>query len=237
MRLKILTAVLLTCGVSTMHAAADPNAHELLKTAVEQANLFSGQAAPYQLDVDFTIQVTAPVKGHLELKWAGKDRWWRRIDVAGFRQIDIRDGSKLYTNRNAGYTPAGVRELINMLEFTQANQSREMAVKDGRHCHKEHQKAYCVQGTLPITGSEMHEMCVGVNTNEILSDNWKESPGEQRSEEFSNYTNLGTYRYPRNLALSLNGNPIITANVTALASTTFDDTLFTTQRETLASLK
>lgn len=237
MRLRILTLALLACGVSPLFGAADPNAQELLKTAVEQANLFTGQAAPYQLDVDFTIQVTDPVKGHLELKWAGKDRWWRRIDVGGFRQIDIRNGSKLYTNRNAGYTPAGVRELIEMLEFSQANQSREMTVKDGRHCHKNHQKAYCVLGTLPITGNEMHELCVGVNTNEILSDNWKEAPGEQRSEEFTNYTNLGSYRYPRNLALSLNGNPIITASVTALASATFDESLFATQRETVASLK
>jgi hypothetical protein len=84
MKKLIQTTALLICSFSVVLSATDPAAQELLVTAKQQASLFHNQDSPFQLDVDFVLQMNVPTPGHLTLKWAAKDRWWRRIDMQGF---------------------------------------------------------------------------------------------------------------------------------------------------------
>src|SRR5262249_4156797 len=117
-----MTAMLL-CSFSVVSGASDPAGQELLVTVMQQASLFHNQGSPFQLDVDFILQVSVPTHGHLTLKWAATDRWWRRIDMQGFEQIEIRNGDMLYTTRNAEFTPIRVRELVGLLQFAEDSES------------------------------------------------------------------------------------------------------------------
>ena len=82
-----------------------PRRQQLLITAKQQASLFHDQASPFQIDVDFVVQMNAPTQGHLTLKWEAKDRWWRKIVMDRFEQIEIRNDDRHYTSRNIDFTP------------------------------------------------------------------------------------------------------------------------------------
>jgi TonB family protein len=70
-----------------------------------------------------------------------------------------------------------------------------------------------------------HEVCINSASHDILSDEWKEPPDEQRSEEYTDYFDFGGHRYPRKLELLVNGAKVISASVGMLTKTTFDEAL------------
>jgi len=123
MRKLIRTTALLISSFPVVLSATDPAAQELLVTAKQQASLFHKQDSPFQFDVDFLLQMNVPTHGHLTLKWAAQDRWWRRIDMQGFEQIEIRNGERLYTTRNLDFTPIRIRELVSLLQFAEGSES------------------------------------------------------------------------------------------------------------------
>jgi hypothetical protein len=86
-------------------AGTDPAAQQLLIAAEQQADLFSKDAGPFQLEVDFVAQVQVPTQGHLIYRWESSERWWRKVTMGLFEQIDVKDGDRLYTSRNAPFTP------------------------------------------------------------------------------------------------------------------------------------
>lgn len=43
-----------------------------------------------KLEVGFTDQMQVPMTEGLTFKWQTKDRWWRKIVMNGFEEIDIR---------------------------------------------------------------------------------------------------------------------------------------------------
>jgi hypothetical protein len=190
--------------------------------------------------MDFVADVktgVGPTNGHFELNWEAKDRWWRQIDMGGFRLTEIRVGSKLYTSRNAGFTPLVVREFLSLLEFAQVDQRRnQLVVKEQKRCKKDCVKAFCIKGEIATDSNEQHEMVVSATDSQILSDDWKTAPDQSRREEFSNWVALDKYRYyPRKLLLSVNGDKIITASVTNLTTAPFDETLLIPPEGALAS--
>src|SRR5665213_405765 len=100
MKHYVLTAVLIAASSHAMLAAPEPPTQEMLTAAQKQADLLGGQGEPFQLGMDFVADAktgVGPTAGHFELKWEAKDRWWRQIELGGFRQTEIRVGSKLYT--------------------------------------------------------------------------------------------------------------------------------------------
>ncbi len=230
MKHYLLTTVLVLASVQALLAASDPPAQQVLATAQSQANILGGQGEPFQLGMDFIADVktgAGPSSGHFELKWEAKDRWWRQTDLGGFRLTEIRVGNKLYTSRNAGYTPLAVREFLSLLEFAQVDQRRnQLVIKEQKRCKKDGVKALCIKGELATDANERHEMVVSAAGSEILSDDWSASPDHRRREEFSNWVALDKYRYyPRKLQLTVNGDKIVTASVTNLTTAPFDETL------------
>jgi hypothetical protein len=115
----VLATALFLSSVSPLIGATDPAAQQLLISAKQQASLFHDQASPFQIDVDFVVQMKVSTQGHLTLKWQAKDRWWRKIVMDRFEQIDIRSDDRLYTSRNIAFTPIRIRELVSLLQFTE----------------------------------------------------------------------------------------------------------------------
>jgi hypothetical protein len=43
--------------------------------------------------------------------------------MQGFEQVEIRNGDRLYTSRNVGFTPLHIKELISLVEFAESSES------------------------------------------------------------------------------------------------------------------
>ena len=240
MKRLFLTAIFVAASSTAMFAAKDPQVEQLLSSAQTQADLFSGKGEPFQLGMDFVADPqtgVGPVAGHFDLKWEAKDRWWRQITLGGFKLTEIRNGKKLYTTRNAGFTPIAVREFFSLLDFAQMDQHRsQLLVKDQKRCKKNGVKAYCIKGEL-VNGdnNERHDVVVSANSH-ILSDDWQSAPDQRRTEEFTNWVALDKYRYyPSKLQLTVNGDKIISASVTNLTTAPFDETLLIPPQGAVAS--
>jgi TonB family protein len=214
-----LTAILFLCGIQLLSGATDPAAQALLIAAASQVNLIDDRSdGPFQLDVDFHAQMRLAAQGHLTFKWAGKDHWWRRVAMGDFEQIDIRNGDMLYTSRNAGFTPVRIGELFSLLQLpghpaARVAKKQKLRVRDGIALS-------CLQVEESVHG-KTHEVCVN-SSKEILSEEWMDAPDEHRQEQFSGYFDFRAHRYPRNLELVVDGSKVITANVTNLATASFD---------------
>ena len=221
---KSLWLVLLLIPIAPAYAAgADSPAQQLLNAAELQANLFHDQANPFDLDVDFTAQLNVPTRGHLKLKWAAVNRWWRKIELGAFQQIDIRNGDKLHTTRNIFFTPIPVRELIDLVEFAD-NPGRLVAKKVKRRAENGVQMA-CLQVEQKNSNGKSHELCIDAVTHDVLSDRWEDSPDERPRAQYSDYFDFGAHRYPRHLELRQNGGRLVEATVRSLTITSFDDSL------------
>lgn len=241
MRNYFLSTLFIFAFGSYAFAAPKSNSADQVFTVGQQpADLLGGQGDPFQLGMDFIADPqtgTGPAQGHFELKWEAKDRWWRQIDMGGFRLTEIRVGSKLYSQRNSGFTPLAVREFLSLLEVTQVNQHRnQIVVKEQRRCKKDGVKALCIKGELSTDSKERHEMVVSASGSQMLSDDWSASPDQRRKEEFTNWVALDKYRYyPKKLQLTVNGEKIVTASVTSLSTVTFDETLLIPPQGSMAS--
>ena len=76
---------------------------------------FSPDASPFQLEIDFVAQVRVPTQGHVTYRWEAGDRWWRKGSVGDFQEIDIKNRERLYTSRNAAFTPLRITELSRLV--------------------------------------------------------------------------------------------------------------------------
>jgi TonB family protein len=224
MKKLIQTTALLICSFPLVLGATDHAGQQLLITAKQQASLFHNQDSPFQLDVDFVLQMNVPTQGHLTLKWAAKDRWWRRIDMHGFEQIEIRKGDRLYTSRNIDFTPIRIGELVSLLQFAEGFESL-VVKKEKQRVENGGVEITCLQVGEENVKSKPHEVCVNPTSHEILRDEWQEQPDQRRKEDYSDYFDFAGHHYPRKLQLLVNGSVVITANIQNLAVTSFDDGL------------
>lgn len=217
------TALMLLCSCFPLLSATDPAAQQLLIAAKQQASLLHNQASPFQLDVDFVMQINVPTPGRLTLKWKAKDQWWRKIALQGFEEIEIRNGDRLYTSRNMDFTPIRVRELVSLLQFAESSES--LLVRKQKQSPENGIQVTCLQVAQESVKAKPHELCVNSASHEILRDTWQEPPDERRREEYSNYADFQGHHYPRKLQLLVNGSAVITANVQGITATTFDDAI------------
>lgn len=241
MKSPFAIALLIAVSAPLALAASDrASADKVFTIGQQPGDLVSGPGEPFQLGMDFTADGktgTGPATGHFELKWEAKDRWWRQVEMGGFKMTEIRVGSKLYTQRNAGFTPLAVREFLSLLEFTQVEKhGNQIAVKEQRRCKKDGVKAYCIKGEIASSSDEEHQIVVSASGSQVLSDDWSASADQRRREEFTNWVALDKYRYyPRKLQLSVNGEKIVTATVTSLTTAPFDETLLVVPQGAVAS--
>ena len=201
----------------------DPASQQLLTTAKQQANLYHDQTSPFELDVSFTAQINVPTQGQLTMRWEANDRWWRKVVMAGFEQIEIRNGDRLYTSRNLDFTPMRVGQLIGLLQFGQGSQG--LIVKGQKQRVENGIEMTCLKVEREGDKNGTHEICVNPTSSEILSDDFQGPPDERRSELYGDYFDFATHRYPRKLELRENGIRVITATVDSLAATPFDERL------------
>jgi TonB family protein len=222
---RTIAFLLLVCRV--LVGSTNPAAQQLIISAKQQASLFRDDASPLQLDVDFVAQMNAPAQGHLTLKWGGKDRWWRRIVMGDFEQIEIRNGDSLYTSRNISFKPVRIRELVSLLQFAEGSEG--LLVKKEKQRVENGVELTCLQVEQEKVRGK-HEVCVNSASHEILSDEWQEPPDEQRREQYTDYFDFEGHRYPRKLQLIVNGSKVLTANVSNLATAAFDPALLVTPK-------
>ena len=202
--------------------ATDNTAQELLATAKKTSSLFQDENKPFQMDVGFSGQVNTPVQGHFTLKWQTPARWWRKISMANFEQIDIRIDDKLYTSRNLDFTPIRVRELIALLEF--AERPENTRIKKQKEQTENGVSLLCLHLESKKWVKD-RELCLNSTSHEIVSEDWLEPPDQRRRERFTEYFDFGNLRFPRKLELIVNGSRAIAANVESLTASPFDDSL------------
>lgn len=223
MRKVILAGLFLLAATRLSLAGVDPVAQQLLIAAEQQADLFSRDASPFQLEVDFVAQVQVPTQGHVTYRWEAKDRWWRKVSMGAFQQIDVTNGEKLYTSRNAPFTPVRVRQLLSLLQISE-NPDRLDAKKQKQRVERG-LAIMCVQVQKEGKKSASHEVCVNPASREIVSDEWKEQPDGGGRLEYSDYLGFRGHRYPRKIERFENGIKAITAQVVSLATTPLDEAL------------
>jgi len=219
----VLATALFLSSVSPLIGATDPAAQQLLISAKQQASLFHDQASPFQIDVDFVVQMKVSTQGHLTLKWQGKDRWWRKIVIDRFEQIDIRSDDRLYTSRNIAFTPIRIIELVSLLQFTE--NSAGFQVRKQKQRVENGIQISCLKVEQENVKAKPHEVCINPASQEILRDQWQEPPDERREEQYSDYLDFGGHHFPRKLQLVVNGSVVVKAEVQNLTATVFDQAL------------
>jgi TonB family protein len=222
MKKATLVTVLLVGSLPLSTGSTSPAAQQLLVTAKQQASLLHDQTSPIRLDVDFLAQMNVPTKGHLTLKWQGKDLWWRRIVMGDFEQIEIRNGDRQYTTRNLSFIPVRIGELISLIQF--AEDSGGLLAKKQKERVENGIGMVCIQVEGERRG-KTHEVCVNSASHDILSDEWQEPPDERLREQYTDYFDFGGHRYPRKLQLLVNGINVVIANVVNLTTAAVDQTL------------
>jgi TonB family protein len=188
-----------------------------------QGNIFSDDAGPFHLDIDFKMQVQVLEQGHLILKREAKDRWWRRVTVGALQETDIRKGDMLYTGRNASFTPVRVTELISLIVLV--GNPDQLQVKKTKRRVEGGVEVACLEMQGVGKGQSKHEVCLNPDSHELLSDAWEAFPGDHRREEYSDYFEFRGHRYPRKINLFVNGSKVIEAQVASLVTAPLDEKL------------
>jgi TonB family protein len=224
MKTAILIAVFLFSPSQLFPLSDDQAGQQLLIAAKQQSNLFQQDSDPFQLEVEFVVQIQVPTQGHLTFKWEADNRWWRRIVAGNFEQIDMRNGDRLYTTRNAPFTPLRILELMSLLHFAH---SEGLVVKKEKKRIVQGVAMTCfeVKRESSTRGEPTHQDCVNSTTHELLSDEWEVAADEQRRQQYAEYFDFRALRYPRTLELFVNGSKEITAHVAGLTAANLDPAL------------
>jgi TonB family protein len=211
-RLLLSTLIAAACPVALM-ASDKQAAQDLLNTAAQQVFLLDNSAKPFVLDVDFTAKIDRPIQGHLRLRWEAKDRWWSKVTMGPFEQVQLMNGDKSYTLQNLDFTPLRVRDLMDLLHVTK---DFDMLVvkKDKRH----------LEGGLPVDCIEAErqdiepqheEVCADASTHWVVKHTLT-NPATDQTIRYSAFAEFGGRTYPRRLQLDKNGQTVITATVMEL---------------------
>jgi TonB family protein len=225
MKKLILVAAFFVCSFEPALGSEDPALQQLLTAAEQHANLYYDQTTPFQLDVDFVAQIEVPLEGHLTFKWEAKDRWWRKVVMGDFQQIEVKNGDWHYTLRNIDFTPLRVGNLIGLLDH--GAESSQLVAKKEKHRTEHGIEMNCIEVEHKGYVESSRDVCLSPASNEILIDEWKEPPDEQHREQFADYFDFGKHQYPRTLELLVNGSKVITAHVVNMTSAPFDESLLT----------
>jgi TonB family protein len=223
MKWLLLVTVWFLGSLTSLFGSSDPAAQHLLASAKHQADIFNEKASPFQLDVDFVAQINIPTKGYMILKWEAKDRWWRKVVMGDYGQIEIRNGEKLFILRNKAFTPLHVLELINLLAFSQ--ESEGLIVTKTKSQLENGVASSCMAVQKERSKSGPHKVCIDPFSREILSDEWLETPDVPNREQFTDYFDFGGRRFPRKLQLRDDTSVALSANVTSLKTIAFDEAL------------
>lgn len=223
MRALVLEVLILLCAQSAF-AKANLALQQSLESSAHQSDLAYEQSAPYRMDVDFVLQINSPVKGHLTLEWAAKNRWRREIEAGDFQQSEVKDGEYRYVQRNMGFTPLAVQDLISLLDF--AAELGDATAKRQKQRVENGVALNCIEAFPRGSGKDSHEVCFDPTSGEIDSDNWRGPLDARIVTRFSGYFNFGNHRFPRDLERYEEGSEIVAAKVVNLTPASFPDSEF-----------
>ena len=122
MKKLILVTTLFVCCLQPALGSDDPALQQLLSSAEQRADLSYGQTAPFQLDVDLVVYVKVSSRADLTFKREAKDRWWRKLVLGNFQQIEVMNGDRQYTVRNAEINPVLISDTFRLLGFDAESQ-------------------------------------------------------------------------------------------------------------------
>ncbi len=223
MKRIILASLIFAATTLVSLAGEDPLARQLLAASEQQVDLFSRDASPFQLEVEFIVQIQVRTQGHLTYRWEDDDRWWRKVKMGDFQQVDVKNGDRLYTSRNAPFTPVRTLELLSVIHVGQ-NRDRLQIRKLKRRAEKG-LAITCLQLQKQSKGGETHELCIDSSSHEIVSDEWKVQPDGSIRIEYSDYAEFRGHSYPRKISRFEDGIKTITAQVVSVSTVPFDDAL------------
>jgi TonB family protein len=222
MRKLIFAAALLCAGASPVLAKVDPAVQHALTAAEQRTDLLHDQPGPFQLDADFIASSPAPLNGHLTLKWMAPDHWLRKIVAGSFAMTEIRDGDRTFTTRSLAFTPDRIADLIFLFDFgsgqTLTVQRDKIRIENGT-------AADCLQVQRQESKDNSFEVCLSSATHDIVSEQLFSSPDQKIDEQFADYFDFGSHRFPRRLQLTRNGKVVVTANVNGLSPAAYDASL------------
>jgi TonB family protein len=219
----LASLLLLIASSRPLLAGEDPGAQQLLLAAQRQANLFSPDASPWQLEIDFVAQVRMPAQGHVTYRWEAADRWWRKVSIGDFQEIEVKNGERLYTLRNAAFTPLRITELNRLVSV--ARNTNHLQVKKQKQRVEGGLAISCLEVRKEDEKGEGYEVCVNPPSREIFSYEWKTHPDGNGRQEYSDFVEFHGHRYPRKMELFENGIKVISAQVVSLSTVPFDQAL------------
>jgi TonB family protein len=200
---------------------------QLAFAAGDRVDIRSVGAKPFQLEADFTAQVNIPLGGHLVWKWSNKQLWSQEFTMDDYRQLNIRNGDKLYIARNAPFTPLRIKELEDLLNVFWFD-AKYWQIKKVKRQVNDGVEMEC----LEIRARSGHHVwnpkriaCLDPTTKNVLSDETKDE-NEFRQKEFSQYEPFGEHSYPRQMKLLVNGSTFLNVKITSLRESAFDEATF-----------
>ncbi len=231
MRKFFTFAVLALCIAHRAFASGDSDLalRERLIFALQNLDFQGSQTSPIRLDVDFVAQFDNPLPGHLILSWEAKDRWRRDVVLGEFREIEIRNGDWRYISRNTNFTPLRVQQLENLLGLDSVHESWIASKEKRRVVHGAAEdciQADSVGDSLTSFKQPSREICISLDSNDIVSDTTKDDSGVPREKIFGDYSVFSGHRYPHMFQLELNGGNLVTATVSSITTATFDESIF-----------
>ena len=223
---KALILSVLFLGPLTLLASDAPATPNLLEQAIRQAALLSDSDRPFVMDVDFTVQLLSPTQGHLRLRWAAKDRWWSRVSMGKFEQVEFQTGERKYTSRNIPFTPRQIDDLVDQLNVGGEGYKRLVVRADNQRTEGG-VRLDCLAAQIPDPKFKrsQFEVCVDSTTHDIMSLTEKVdaySSDEVNRQQFSDFVAFGGHRYPRKFEKLKDGHLIMSATVTNLQESPLD---------------
>jgi hypothetical protein len=202
-------------------------AKRVLEVAVEKTNLHGTGSSPYHLRVKVKSfrSKSETTDGTYEFWWTSPDRWREEATWLEKTAVRIADNDLLWTEGEDLHRSSTLR-LSDLLDFW-----AYLRTESHLHIRRVHSKTFDGVLLACIEAGEEMPAITGVLLLSIPSVNWGAclDPGTnlpvyiQRASlrlDLSNYTELGTKRFPRELRRILDGKPQIEAHVESLE--TFD---------------
>jgi len=221
----ILGGALLVSLMTVTSSAQLPSPNDHLLSDINSVSDIRSADEPFQLDADFTIQLTTPRAGHLTYKWSAKDLWTQEITVDQYREVNLRKGDSLYIKRNISFTPVHVKELKELLAVGSIRTDRWQVKKISQRGVGGSDECIELRPSSKGEHAWKRQICIDPVTKDLLSD---ESRGEAdfRRSEFSDYQPFGNHRYPRHMKFVVDGSTVLNVTVKSLEPASFDSALF-----------
>jgi len=225
---RALVAIIVAASPVALWSSDQATAKNLLEAASKQAAIWDSSDRPFLIDVDFTVvQSTAPVQGHLRVRYQAKDLWWRRASIAKFEEVKFQKGEQTYELRNADATPKLLWELLKLLH---AGVGYEKLLAEGDKQRFENGYSIdCVKAHDPNFTKAHIEICIDTSTHDIVSETRKVAGYSRDFVErlqFADFAEFQGHRFPRRLDSTKDGHPQISATVTDLKESSIDPKLF-----------